>query len=339
MIAGTNVRVGIVGCGFIGGRHADALARVDGVEIAALYDADAAKAAALAAKIGEKSAADRSPAAPRVVDSVPELLSIVDALYICLPPFAHTNEVELAAKAGVHVFIEKPIALSSDSAAAMVDHAERAGIVAQVGYMMRFAGAVQRIHSLINDGTAGRPTLYQATYACNSLHTPWWRDRAKSGGQLFEQAIHIYDLALFFLGRPATVACAMDNLCHRDVDGYTAEDTSSSVIRFADGPIASIAATNCAVPGEWNHRFTLTCERMVATVTNGTALEIVFTHPDVRREEHVHDDDVFLAEDAAFIESVREGVTSPVPMRVGLDGVRLVEAATRAAQTGTVAKL
>ncbi|MFW5789090.1 MAG: Gfo/Idh/MocA family protein [Spirochaetota bacterium] len=335
------VRVGILGCGFIGGTHAKALAKVDGVEITALCDSERGKAEALARRLADDPSAPVSGAGPSIHTRFGEMIAgDVDAVFVCLPPFAHDGEVEQAAAAGKHVFIEKPIALTTDAAGRMVDAAEAAGIVTQVGYMMRFSPAIERIRSLIEDGTAGRPTLYQATYNCNALHAPWWRERAKSGGQIFEQAIHLYDLALHFLGEPATVSAAMANLCHQDVENYSIEDTSSAVIQFTNGAIGNLNASNCAVPGEWNHAFTLVCERMVATLRNGSELELVFTGgEEVRRETATFDDDVFVAEDAAFIDSVRAGRPSPVPMSVGRAGVRLVEAATRAAETRTVVRL
>lgn len=336
-----DVRVGIMGCGFIGGTHAKALSAIDGVRITALYDTERAKAEALAGKLaGSPAAAGGRGAGPTVFGDYAEMLaSGIDALFVCLPPFAHGDEVQQAAAAGVHVFMEKPIALTSRDAEAMASAAEKAGTITQVGYMMRYSEAIARIRELMVDGSAGRPTLYQATYACNALHAPWWRDRLKSGGQIFEQAIHLYDLALSFLGTPNSVSAMMGNLCHTDVEGYTIEDTSSVVIGFAGGAIANITATNCAVPGEWNHSFTLVCEKLVATLRNGTDLELVFTDGEVRHERHSFADDVFVAEDGAFIEHVRSRTPTATPLRIGAEGVRLVEAATRAARDGVMVTL
>ena len=330
-----------MGCGFIGGVHASTLAKIDGVELSALCDVERGKAEALARKLADNPAAPIPEGGPSVYDDYGEMVAgDVDAVFVCLPPFAHDDEIAVAAQAGKHVFVEKPIALTSDAADRMVSAADAAGIVTQVGYMMRFSPAIERIRALIDDGTAGRPTLYQATYSCNALHAPWWREKAKSGGQVYEQAIHLYDMALHFLGEPASVSCAMANLCHQDVERYTIEDTSSAVITFASGAIGNLNATNCAIPGEWNHEFTLVCEKMVARLKNGSELELVFTGgEDVRRETATFDDDVFVAEDAAFIDAVRAGRPSQVPMSVGRDGVRLVEAATRAVASQTVVRL
>ncbi len=334
-------RVGILGCGFIGGRHAKALAGIPDVVIQSLCDSDQAAAERLAAQLTQ-SVSNHIPAGgPKLFTEFGEMVaSGIDAVFICLPPFAHTNEVELAAKAGVHLFIEKPISLSESAADAMVEAAEDAGIVTQVGYMMRFSSAVSRLRSLLDEGVAGKPTLFQATYSCNALHAPWWRRKEKSGGQIFEQAIHLYDLALHFMGRPMSVSGAMANLSHQDVDGYTIEDTSSAVVSFEGGSIASLSATNCAVPGVWDHSVSIVFEHLVAHIRNGTSLELTFTGGEsVATERHEFSDDLFASEDAAFIASVRSGTQSAVPLSVGRDGIRLASAAVRAAESQAVVHL
>ena len=79
----------------------------------------------------------------------------LDLVVICLPPFAHANEVEVAAQHGVHILIEKPIALSSAHAWRMVEAAEKARIKTQVGFMFRFGTAIERLKELITSGEVG----------------------------------------------------------------------------------------------------------------------------------------------------------------------------------------
>lgn len=323
------LRVGITGCGLIGGTHARAIMESELATVAGLYDTDRSRAEALSRTIGTNQKASE---APLVADSFASLLQVgLDAVFICLPPFAHDGEVATASQAGVHVFMEKPIALTSDLARKTSEAAEAAGIVNQVGYMMRFSEAVGMLDKLIEDGTAGQPMMFQADYSCNSLHSPWWRDRSKSGGQLFEQAIHLYDLALHFLGKPAGVSCVTNNLGHDQDPLYTIEDTSSAIVRFESGSLASVSASNCGIPGRWDHRFKLICKNAVAVVENGTHMSI--TRHDGSElessEEFDFSDDAIASEDVAFLECVQSGRQSPVPLRVGYHGVKLVEAAVR----------
>ncbi len=180
---------------------------------------------------------------------------------------------------------------------------------------------------MIDDGTAGVPTLFDGRYEANALHGPWWRDRRKSGGQVFEQVIHLYDLALHFLGRPRVVAGFTTNLCHRKVAGYSVEDTSAATIRFASGALATIAGTNCAVPREWNASFTVVCEKLTAHFRNANDATFIVTAGRKRRQFEVNDDvDPFAEEDRAFVSSVLTGRPGGATLDEGFWGLQMVAA-------------
>src|SRR5262249_17386232 len=149
------------------------------------------------------------------------------------------------------VFIEKPIALDLDTARRMVESTAAAGVKTQVGFMSRFGHAVERVKGMLDRGEAGAAGPVLGEYYCDSLHASWWRERAKSGGQIVEQIIHTYDVVRYFLGDPEIVYAATDNLFHREVENYTSEDVSAAVVRFRSGAIAAIAGSNGAIPGRW----------------------------------------------------------------------------------------
>src|SRR5690606_12428322 len=121
-----------------------------------------------------------------------------------------------------NLLVEKPIALDLARARSMVEASR--GVVAACGFMYRFGAAVARWDALQGAGETGRIGYFSGHFHCNALHAPWWRDRAKSGGQMVEQLIHIADLARHVLGMPETAYARAANLFHRDVPGYTSED-------------------------------------------------------------------------------------------------------------------
>lgn len=209
------------------------------------------------------------------------------ALIICLPPFAQTDQFEKAASAGKPIFIEKPIALSSEVGKRMVEAAVKNKIITQVGFHMRHGAAVRRLYELMEEGKTGRPVLFQGNYQCNSLHTPWWINVDLCGGQIFEQAIHLYDMARFLFGNPKSVQGVMNNLCHSDNRGYTVEDVSASIAVFTNGAISSITANNCAIPGKWVGSFTAVFEKV--TVQFQDHNHGVFTFTD---SENLHVEEV-----------------------------------------------
>src|SRR5262245_16120988 len=199
-------RVGLIGCGGIANRHATILKGLANVEFAAFCDIDGARATQFAGKY----AAGKPP----VFTDYHEMFAKapLDVVYVCLPPFAHTDEVERAAERGIHVFIEKPIALDLQTAERMVTATDRAGVKTQVGLMMRFGEAVERVKGMLESGEAGEPGLMLGKYFCNALHSPWWREKAKSGGQIVEQIVHTYDIVRYLLGEPAEVVGRTANL-------------------------------------------------------------------------------------------------------------------------------
>jgi predicted dehydrogenase len=259
----------------------------------------------------------------------------LDVLYVCLPPGQHSGQEEKAARRGIHIFMEKPIAIEPRRAASIVRAIEKAGVVSQVGYMSRFGPAVKKLKKMIDDGSAGCPTLFQARYFCNALHSPWWRDVEQSGGQVLEQVIHTYDAALHLFGDVKTVSGLAENLCHTDVDGYTVEDTSAALLRFANGALGSIVGSNCAVPMEWTSEWRVVCENVTVLFKSPNEAEFVRTKGGkAKRVAHAKEADIYLEETRNFLAAVRGTQTAMSPVRDGLKGVKVTSAVLRSAAQG-----
>lgn len=313
------VRVGLLGAGWMGRIHARDLIALPDVEIVAICAANVPDAESLNAELLGGRAAVYG-------DFREMLLSYeLDALVVGIPPGAHNGQVEAAAARGIHIFLEKPIAIDLTRGESMVRAVEQSGVIAHVGYHLRFGLAVERLKQLIDSGDAGRPTLVDARYACNSLHAPWWRDVTLGGGQVVEQAIHLYDLALHILGKPSSVVGFAANLGHGKAPGYTVDDTSISAIRFDSGALASIAATNCAVPGEWVYGVTVVCERVTAHFADHNHAEFIFTSEDpVRRVRVASRRNVYAREIGAFVDAIRGKSDRGASIQDGLMGLKLV---------------
>jgi predicted dehydrogenase len=327
---GKQYRAGIVGMGNMGRAHAENLLRAPDVELAALCSdpLDDARAYAEAKGLSCPLYRDGAEMAGR---------EALDLVYICLPPFAHTGQLEAAAAAGAHIFIEKPIALTVDRGRSMVAAVEKAGVYAQVGYHMRQGGAVRRLKEEIASGKAGRPTLFTARYESNSLHTPWWIDAAQCGGQVFEQVIHLYDLALYLCGPPRRVSGFTANLQHQHTPGYTVEDTSVSALCFAGGALGGITGSNCAAPGVWSATFRVLCQNLVADFTD--PCHGVFTYldgPEKRVETLAFNQDLVLQEDLYFLDVLRGSQPPFATLAEGLLGLRTVSAVVESSRLGGV---
>ncbi len=262
----------------------------------------------------------------------------LDVMISCLPPSGHTDEVALAAQAGVHILIEKPIALDSDQAWAMVEASESAGIKTQVGFMFRFGEAVERFRALQDAGQAGPVALMMGRYFCNALHAPWWRMREKSGGQVVEQAIHLFDLLRYMAGEAVGVYSIQENLFHREVPDYTIEDTSATIVRLKHGGMGMIGATNNAIPGQWISDYRLVAQHLTADFTN--ANNAVFTY--TRQSDHPQPDHPVEKIDSSkdfrralmldLVNAIHTGGDTRVPMREGALSLDLVLAARRSSE-------
>jgi predicted dehydrogenase len=325
------LRTGLLGCGGFAHRHAALLASLpEEVELVAFCDRNAPKARAFA----EQYTAGRAA----VFTQHHALLDQADLtlLIICLPPYGHTDEVELAAARGIHLLIEKPIALTSEHAWRMVEAAERARIKTQVGFMYRFGEAVEQFKALQASGETGAVGLMSARYFCNSLHTPWWRVRAKSGGQLVEQAIHMIDLIRYLVGEPETVYARQANLFHRDVPGYTVEDVSACVFGFSRGALGVLYATNAAIPKRWIHDYRVVAHHLTAEFEDANRASFHFTAtPDRLPLTIASERDIYRHQLLDLLHAIRTAGPTRTPIREGARSLDLALAATRSADLRT----
>ena len=327
----TPLHAAVIGCGNYGRQHAERLMQLDDVRLVGCCDHKMENAQAFARQFGITRAYTDSA---HMFDELD-----LNLVYICLPPFAHRDEVELACRHGVHILIEKPIALSMDKARAMAAHVLASGVKTQVGFKFRHGEAVQWLKQHLSN-PSGTSALMTAHYACNSLHGWWWRDRTKSGGQLVEQIIHILDLARHFLGEPAQVYSVQDNLFHRESADYTVEDVSATVIRFQSGSVAVVAATNGAIPNRWEYGWRIVLRDL--TVDFADANHAVVHHTlqsPVTTTDIASDKDVLLAQTMDLLSAIRSDRQTVAPIEEGVRSLELALAAVRSAEQGAPVNL
>lgn len=328
------IRVAVCGMGNMGRCHSDHMLKIDDVELVALYDDFGTPA--------ERFKEEHNLTC-NVYSDYDLMLEkeTIDAIYICLPPFCHNGQVEKAAKKGIHVFIEKPIALTLERGKSMVKAIEKAGVISQVGYQMRFGNAVNRFLDLVKSGEAGQPMLFSASYECNSLHSDWWRVKEKCGGQLFEQVIHLYDMAQYLMGKAKDCSGRVANLGHKQVPGYTIEDTSIANIVFVNGTLGCITGSNCAVKNEWNAKFRIICENLTADFVDQNHATITWTNKNEGSVEIINGtNDVSMMEDIYFINAIK-GKNKPfATIKEGFEDLKLVAAVVESSENdGKVVRL
>jgi predicted dehydrogenase len=329
------LRTAFIGCGGIARAHAGALASLpDRVQMIAFCDVVRERAQAFADQYGAGAGIVFTDYAHMLDETE------LDLVCICLPPFAHGNEVELAAARGAHIFIEKPIALTMELANRMVAAVEKAGVKSQVGFVLRFGEAVEAAKRAFESGEAGPPGLMIGKYFTNSLHSPWWRDKRLSGGQVVEQIIHVYDMARFLLGEAKLVFAGMDNLFHRHVSDYIGEDVAAAVMHFDSGAWATISSTNFGIPNQWLSQWEVVAKNR--TMRFDSANSAIFHHTDApwpRTTTIASDRNMTLAQMLDLLDAIETGGKTRTPISEGAKSLRLVLAVNESAESGKPVQL
>jgi predicted dehydrogenase len=323
----TVLRAGLIGCGKFANKHlANIISMPDKFQMVAFCDTVKENAE----QFNEKYADGKS----KVYSDFHDLFTQnqLDLVLICLPPFGHSDEVEVAAELGVHILIEKPIALTSDHAWRMVKAVEKTGIKSQVGFMFRFGAAIEKLKSMISDGTAGPVGLMSTRYFCNALHAPWWRMRDKSGGQIVEQVIHMVDLMRYLIGDPVTVFSIQNNLFHKGVENYTIEDTSGTVMEFKNGGIGVIYASNNAIPGKWINDYHVVAKNLTADFTDANNAIFTYTSEPTPRTEMISaNENLYQRELLDLYHAIIEAAPTRTPIREGALSLDLALSITKSA--------
>jgi predicted dehydrogenase len=319
------LRVGCVGSGFIAGRHLQALAGFDDVDVVAVADTVPERA---------RQTADRYGA--RAHDDGLALLDHedLDAVWLCVPPFAHGALEAAAVDRGVPFFVEKPLATDLPVARTVADRVTASGLATAVGYHWRHLEVVHRAAQLLS----GRPAhLLTGYWLDKTPGVAWWAHRDRSGSQVVEQTTHIFDLARLLAGEVATVAAverpASDG--RGDVPAAT-----SALLRFTSGSVGSISSARVLA---WRHRVALhlvadglVVELAERSLTDHELRVVTADGEDVVRS----DEDPIRAEDREFVDVVLGRVPQArVPYQEALRTHALACAADRAAREGTTVAL
>ncbi len=225
------LKVAFVGSGGIQGVHCANLSRNPDVNIVGHCDIELERAEAAAARFGGEAFADFNAMFDKTTPH---------AAFISVPPYAHCGMEEAAAERGIHLFIEKPVALTRETAQRIATAITRSRVICSVGYCFRyFETAV-----LARKELKGRPIALATGYWRGGLQkAPWWRKLEKSGGQLHEQSTHIFDLLRYLCGEIKEVHAIGSSGCMSHVADYDIHDSSVVSLRFKNGASGAVCSS------------------------------------------------------------------------------------------------
>ncbi len=229
------VRIGFIGTGNIARSHIPQLQQLPEAHVVALCDVDEARVREMAAPL--EAAVYTDGAALIRQESL-------DALYICVPPDQHGDLEVQAAKKGLHLFVEKPVNLSIPDAVRAREAIRAAGVMSQVGYVMRYWAGSMQLKTFLADKPVG---LAQVSRWNGLPANPWWRRYERSGGQLVEMTTHQVDLLRWVMGEVEAVSASYSrNRLLADVPDVTIPDSEAVLLRFTSGAAATIT-TSCVI--------------------------------------------------------------------------------------------
>lgn len=265
---GRTFRLVLAGCGRISGNHVSAIDRVDGLDLVAACDPVLDRATALAGS--------RGIPAFRTLD---EALSTVeaDAAVICTPSGLHPAHGIVAARHGVHVISEKPMATRLEDADALVKACDDAGVHLFVVKQNRLNPPIRLLKRAIDKGRFGRIYMANTTVRWTRPQdyydqAPWRGTWEFDGGAFMNQASHYVDLLQWLVGPVESVAAKTATL-GRQIE---AEDSGAAVMRFRSGALGVIEVTVLTYPRNLEGSITILGEKGTAKI-GGTAVNRVET--------------------------------------------------------------
>ena len=235
------VNIGLVGTGRIGRIHVENLTyRVPGARLVALTDVDRAGA--------ERCASDFR--VPFVAQDLDEILKNkdIDAVAICSSTDTHARMIIAAARAGKHIFCEKPIALNLASIDQALEAVETSGVKLMVGFNRRYHANFKKIRELVAAGKVGKPHLVRIT--SRDCAPPPLEYVKVSGGIFLDMTIHDFDMARFLVASEVTEIFATGSvLINPAIRELGDVDTAVVVMNYENGAICTIDNSREAVYG------------------------------------------------------------------------------------------
>ena len=235
-------KIAIIGCGAVADMHAQAISGLENAVLYGVFDTRLESSERFAQKHGCS-----------VFATMEELLACpeVDIVNICTPSGLHAKLAIEVAKAGKHIIIEKPLAITKEQLDELVATVEKYNTKVEVITQLRFAPSIRKAKKAIDEGRLGKILLadfrgkfYRSEeyYKQGGWRGTWAMD---GGGALMNQGVHGVDLIQYLMGGVDSVTAICRTLA-RDIE---TEDTAYALVEYSNGAIGSMHSTTVAAPG------------------------------------------------------------------------------------------
>ncbi len=274
------VQIGFLGAGASARAHAAALQRL-GAEIVAVCDLAAPRAAQFSEDFGAQ-----------IYASPTRMLAgaALDALYICTPPSVRGPVEIAAAKLGVALFIETPVALNLATAQSVASALSKNGILCSVGGAWRYAQSTTRLRKILAPKGAAPPLLLSGKWLETAPPGAWRLDAKQSGGWWLDGGYALLDLARIFGGEV------------KRVGAFSAPDSKGAILQFASGALGNLSGSSALKSGNEREFCVATAAALhrlrEAELETRSGLETLIFRGD---------DDPIFEQNAAFLRALNSG--------------------------------
>ncbi|MCM3781497.1 inositol 2-dehydrogenase [Neobacillus mesonae] len=331
-----SIGVGIIGAGRIGRLHADNLLKLPSFSLKAVAEMmvteellEWARVRGIAQVISDGEFVINDPT--------------IEAVFICTPTLTHIEWIKKAARAGKHIFCEKPISMSNVETAEALQIAEESGVKLQIGFNRRMDPSFRKLKQLVEEGKIGKPHVLKIT--SRDPMPPSEEYVRSSGGMFMDMTIHDFDMARYLMNEEVTEVYAygaslIDPMFARNGD----VDTAIITLTFASGAIGVIDNSRQAVYG-YDQRVEIFGDLGAAAADNcrPTTVELS-TASAVLRDKPLHFfleryNQAYMDEVAAFAEAIVRDEPVVCSGFDGLQAERIADAAKESHRTGRPVKL
>ncbi len=318
-----SIRAAAVGLGWWGGVLGEAAARSGEVDIVTCFARSADSRQAFASRFGCQAAVSFEA----VLDDPG-----VDALILATPHSLHLEMIQAAAKAGKHVFVEKPLTLTVPDARACEEDAQGGGVVLQVGHHRRRRRSNRRLKELIDGGQLGLVHQLEATFHVPKYQDPvaTWRadpDESPAGG-MTGLGVHMIDTFHYLVGPTKRVMAYSKRILGR----WGIDDTTVVALEFESGPLGSLT-TSLVLPQRCDVSVAGT-EAIAWSEEDGTRVFRQSLEQSSREEEPVEDFDALADQMAEFAACVRDGARPETGAPEAIAVVEVLQAIIESLRTG-----
>ena len=326
-----NLRIGVIGAGRIGKLHANNLKKaVPGAELAAISDIDFKSAKALADQLGIS----------KVYQDYQPILQDkdIDAVFICASTDMHSPISIAAARAGKHIFCEKPIDQDLAKIAEVLEEVKKAGVKYQVGFNRRFDRNFKHVREAVKAGKIGDVQIVRVT--SRDPQAPPASYVKTSGGIFLDMTIHDFDMMRYLTGSEVTEVSVF-GACLVDPEIGKAGDVDTCIInlRFKSGAVGTIDNSRQAVYG-YDQRVEVFGSKGMISADNEYANNTVLMTADTVTSEKPlwffleRYNDAFIQESKDFVDACLYGKPVPVGAFDGLQPIKIAIAAQKSCDLG-----